>query len=170
WTECAELIDHIGWKWWAEQKPNLTQAKLEVVDIWHFYVSWMIKDEGPFSIIIEHFKRGDGTGTDVLGNAENLARCAASYYLMASGQSLVWLTESMEMSFEDVYLLYIGKNILNEFRQKHGYKEGKYSKVWFDGREDNEHLMDAVEGYDDAFDFKKFVEGILTSGYLNKYE
>jgi hypothetical protein len=30
----------------------------------------------------------------------------------------------------------MGKNILNQFRQDHGYKEGIYIKVW-NGEEDN---------------------------------
>ena len=24
WTECAELMDHIGWKWWKKQEMNRT--------------------------------------------------------------------------------------------------------------------------------------------------
>jgi hypothetical protein len=35
-----------------------------------------------------------------------------------------------------LYRLYVGKNILNQFRQDHGYKEGTYIKVW-NGEEDN---------------------------------
>ena len=35
-----------------------------------------------------------------------------------------------------LYRLYVGKNILNQFRQDHGYKEGNYIKVW-NGEEDN---------------------------------
>jgi len=34
---------------------------------------------------------------------------------------------------------YKAKKILNEFRQKHGYKEGKYIKIWGD-KEDNHEL------------------------------
>jgi hypothetical protein len=35
-----------------------------------------------------------------------------------------------------LYRLYVGKNILNQFRQDHGYKEGSYIKIW-NGVEDN---------------------------------
>lgn len=34
---------------------------------------------------------------------------------------------------------YLGKNVLNRFRQENGYKEGSYIKMW-DGIEDNVHL------------------------------
>ncbi len=40
------------------------------------------------------------------------------------------------VNLDVLYSLYIGKNILNRFRQDHGYKEGTYIKVW-NGDEDN---------------------------------
>ena len=39
WTECAEMLDHYGWKWWKHQKPDLEQVQLELVDIMHFAMS-----------------------------------------------------------------------------------------------------------------------------------
>jgi len=43
WVECAELLDHFGWKWWKHQQPDLDQVKLEVVDIWHFGLSDLMR-------------------------------------------------------------------------------------------------------------------------------
>ena len=43
WVECAELLDHFGWKWWKKQDPDLDQVKLEIVDIWHFGLSDLIR-------------------------------------------------------------------------------------------------------------------------------
>lgn len=43
------------------------------------------------------------------------------------------------MNWLEWFKQYTGKNVLNVFRQDHGYKAGTYIKVW-DGREDNEHL------------------------------
>jgi hypothetical protein len=40
------------------------------------------------------------------------------------------------LNLDSLYQLYIGKNILNQFRQDHGYKDGSYVKVW-NGKEDN---------------------------------
>ncbi|MFT5420448.1 MAG: hypothetical protein ACI9D5_001192, partial [Candidatus Endobugula sp.] len=31
WIECAELMDHYGWKWWKQQIPDSEQVKLELV-------------------------------------------------------------------------------------------------------------------------------------------
>ncbi len=46
-------------------------------------------------------------------------------------------------TMEDVYLLYIGKNCLNQFRQDYGYKDGSYIKVW-DGKEDNVFMQSVL--------------------------
>ncbi len=42
WVECAELLDHYGWKWWKKQTPDVDQIALELVDIWHFGLSLML--------------------------------------------------------------------------------------------------------------------------------
>ena len=44
WVECAELLDHFGWKWWKRQAPDLGQVKLELVDIWHFGLSQLMQE------------------------------------------------------------------------------------------------------------------------------
>src|SRR4030095_14802791 len=44
WVECAELLDHYGWKWWKHQHTDLEQVKLEIVDIWHFGLSQLIRE------------------------------------------------------------------------------------------------------------------------------
>lgn len=40
------------------------------------------------------------------------------------------------ISYNTLYKKYIGKNVLNQFRQDNGYLEGSYIKVW-NGEEDN---------------------------------
>ena len=47
------------------------------------------------------------------------------------------------MDFDDLHRQYVRKNVLNFFRQDHGYKEGSYIKLW-EGREDNEHLVEIL--------------------------
>ena len=39
WVECAELLDHYGWKWWKAQTPDMAQLRMELIDIWHFLMS-----------------------------------------------------------------------------------------------------------------------------------
>ena len=45
WVECAEMLDHFGWKWWKKQEPDINQVKLELVDIWHFALSELIRSD-----------------------------------------------------------------------------------------------------------------------------
>jgi hypothetical protein len=60
----------------------------------------------------------------------------------------------IDMDFDQLYRLYVGKNVLNFFRQDHGYKDGSYIKVW-SGLEDNEHLTELLNDLDsDRADFK----------------
>lgn len=47
------------------------------------------------------------------------------------------------LTIDDLYKKYIGKNVLNIFRQNHGYKSGEYIKIW-NGLEDNEHLTNII--------------------------
>jgi hypothetical protein len=47
------------------------------------------------------------------------------------------------MEWDDLYKQYVSKNVLNFFRQDHGYKEGSYQKIW-QGKEDNEHLVEVI--------------------------
>lgn len=50
-----------------------------------------------------------------------------------------------ELYFDYFVGLYFGKNALNKFRQDNGYKENTYIKHWFDGNEDNVHMMDVIK-------------------------
>ena len=39
WVECAEMLDHFGWKWWKKQTEfNREEAREELADIWHFLI------------------------------------------------------------------------------------------------------------------------------------
>ena len=50
----------------------------------------------------------------------------------------------LPMPYDELFDMYIGKNVLNRLRQNHGYQSGEYVKVW-NGREDNEHLVELLE-------------------------
>lgn len=48
-----------------------------------------------------------------------------------------------------MYELYLGKNVLNSFRQDNGYKEGTYQKEW-NGVEDNVHMLEVLRTQENA--------------------
>ena len=69
------------------------------------------------------------------------------------------------LDFDGLYTAYVGKNVLNFFRQDHGYKEGTYIKNW-SGREDNEHLVELIDSLDkSAEDFAGLVYSALEKRY-----
>lgn len=70
-----------------------------------------------------------------------------------------------EMTWDELYRQYIGKNVLNFFRQDYGYKAGTYQKLWA-GREDNEHLVEILATEDAALpDFRERVYSGLEARY-----
>ena len=150
WVECAELLDHYGWKWWKRQQPDLDQVKLEIVDIWHFGLSELI--------------RARQSGADVAARLQAaLARPApadfrAAVEALAAAclntrrfdlDAFAGVLRALPLGFQELYELYVAKNVLNTFRQQHGYRDGTYRKVW-NGREDNEHLVELTRGMDTA--------------------
>ena len=58
------------------------------------------------------------------------------------------------VNLDILFEVYIGKNVLNKFRQDNGYKEGTYKKSW-NGVEDNvalgEILNSGICGVDEIY-------------------
>jgi len=53
------------------------------------------------------------------------------------------------------------KNVLNTFRQNHGYKEGRYNKMWA-GKEDNLHLYEVYNGFAGDIDAVALYDALST--------
>ena len=150
WVECAELLDHYGWKWWKKQTPDVEQVTLELIDIWHFGLSILLQSGSKPELIaaqIQHALVIETTEADFRLDLEKFAAATLAdrqFHIDLFGK----LMAGVNLSFDDLYRGYVGKNVLNFFRQDHGYKDGSYRKHWFDGREDNEHLVEAVQALD----------------------
>jgi dimeric dUTPase (all-alpha-NTP-PPase superfamily) len=148
WIESAELMDHYGWKWWKHQKPDVEQVKLELIDIWHFGLSILLVNKISIEAITEQVT--DALKVEADGDFKIALESFTAHTLSEKDFSVslfVTLLKGMDMTFEDLYSGYVGKNVLNFFRQDHGYQEGTYKKIW-DGREDNEHLVALVAELD----------------------
>lgn len=150
WIECGELIDHYGFKWWKKQVPDMEQVRLEAVDIWHFGMSALfVEGKGVEQIAAEIAKELEAHSPSRL-DVREATEALALNCLQTRGfsPSLFWdLLLAAGMSFDDLYRSYVGKNVLNFFRQDHGYKEGTYVKNWA-GKEDNEHLVELLASLD----------------------
>ena len=141
WMECAELIDHFGWKWWKQQTTDMNQVYLEIVDIWHFGLSHVmvldVDQDEIVTLMVEGLR--SGTPPDLIESVEVLASHAldGEFNLHAFAR----LLNCAEMSLDLLYAFYLGKNALNIFRQLNGYKEGSYLKYWSNNKEDNHFLV-----------------------------
>ena len=161
-VESAEALEHYGWKWWKKQTIDLPQVQMELVDILHFYLSHTIVQAGgkqadaarllmedlatPASVTLD----GKAYALDALPVPElleligGLAVCGRASY-----KALEQTMTACEMGWNDAYTQYVSKNVLNIFRQQHGYKEGTYIKIW-NGEEDNVVLARLLTQLDPA--------------------
>ena len=159
--ESVEGIEHHGWKWWKAQHKDLPQLQMELVDIWHFALSAIIIQfeghiEQSAQTIADQLTSKDCTVNfdgqtydfsqlDVLDNLQLMTGlCAAKRFDVPLFMHIV---EQAQMDANELYRQYVGKNVLNFFRQDNGYKIGSYQKVWH-GREDNEHLVEVLDSLD----------------------
>lgn len=164
WVECAELLDHYGWKWWKHQGCDLDQARLEIVDIWHFALSDLLRADVSLDVIADELAE-PGAELPFAHAVEQIASStlANQAVTMAHFRDLM---ASLPMSERELFDLYVGKNVLNNFRQANGYKDGSYRKLW-DGREDNDHLIEALGVLDCA---PEAVPELLFTELTRRYE
>jgi len=166
--ECAELIESYPWKHWKNiaAKPDYANIKIEAVDTWHFIMSQGLEDYKMKNL-------GDietlATNIHAIANfqkfATHIAPSTKNYYeqieVVETLIKTLFCEESTEklikifidvaiesgLNLDTLYTLYVGKNILNKFRQDHGYKEGTYIKLWH-GEEDNVVMQRILEEND----------------------
>ncbi len=165
WLEAAELVESYPWKHWKSiyADPDYDNIKIETVDIWHFVMSEALR------IFAVEGRGGIGDLAEAMTSTEAYRRFALErtpehtdpYAEIAQVEALVgmvfgsasveeWTAQFYRVAWQSgltpdaLYRLYIGKNILNRFRQDHGYKEGTYRKMW-QGEEDNVVMQRALE-------------------------
>jgi hypothetical protein len=162
--EVAELIDSYPWKHWKniDSTPDYENIKIEIVDIWHFVMSealkvYKIENRGDIEKLVndienlEEFKNFLKNSPQKIDNfykeieiIENLTKSIFCNKDILEIISKFFNMAQIALSYKELYKLYIGKNILNRFRQNHGYKSGDYMKVW-SGREDNVVLQEILD-------------------------
>lgn len=139
WMEAAEAVDSTPWKWWKKGETDMANLEVELVDIWHFIMSYLmesnidIKNTSNYSYLFE-----DGRidlDIDVAEVLEDISLLALEKNRdFGIDQSLIpmflYAWKSIGRSVEDLYKSYIIKNCLNKFRQDNGYKTGTYIKLW----------------------------------------
>jgi len=156
--ECAEMVDSFTWKHWKDlsAEADWDNLQIEVIDVWHFIMS----------LAIENYSQNMRGGVEDLGieiaQQDSFSKIDTQNNIFASQDVVISKVEDLMLhslsketlnlealisdffdlvlmsglDLESLYKLYVGKNILNQFRQDNGYKDGSYIKVWA-GEEDN---------------------------------
>ncbi len=156
--EAAELVESYPWKHWKniDASPDYANIKIEIVDIWHFIMSealriYKVENRGSIENISTAISAMEGfeeftqsQKSKKLDNYEEIALVEDMIRILFCDKenidalliSFLTMSSKLNLKLPELYELYIGKNILNKFRQEHGYKEGSYIKVW-NAEEDN---------------------------------
>ena len=155
--EAAELVDSYPWKHWKniDASPDYANVKIEIVDIWHFVMSealrlYKVKKLGSISDIANTITNMQGFSEflqiqteeqlDPYKEIELVEEMIKTLFCNSDINDLILsflnMSSKLNLKLPELYELYIGKNILNKFRQNHGYKDGSYIKEW-NGKEDN---------------------------------
>lgn len=151
-VEVAELIDCLGYKWWKHQEIDEANARVEIVDIWHFVMSYVLREDvlDPANID-QHIDKFSAISDELyIPPYEPVSNWAPVMYYarrlvreVESKDSVVGVLEkyfnllaSASMTIDSLYSRYIIKNALNKVRMMNGYQDGTYIKDW-NGMEDN---------------------------------
>tara|TARA_R110000824_G_scaffold52692_5_gene146351 strand:- start:31124 stop:31777 length:654 start_codon:yes stop_codon:yes gene_type:complete len=180
-VEGAEAMEHHGWKWWKKQECDLQQLQMELVDIWHFTLSHILLEvhgdqklatKRLLTLLADDSTLVFDNKTYNINKLDLISKVELEIGLAAARRISIPLFESLltdcKMDWKELYCQYVGKNVLNFFRQDNGYKEGTYKKSW-DGREDNEHLVEVMTQIDSEHpEFQQILYQSLKDRYAGR--
>lgn len=180
-VEAGELIESLGYKWWKDGEVDITNAKIEAIDMLHFILSSynLYEDNNTleFNLLVEEWDRINDTKRtlDTSVDSRDLEytyECVLDLLTIKEFRNYVDLVNSLGMTKDEVFKLYLGKNVLNSFRANNGYKDNTYIKIWnSETKEEDNHIMYAIIqclelGDIDSVDiFKRNVYNTLESYY-----
>jgi len=165
--ELAELVDTLHWKWWknyGNQTVDEENIKIEIVDLFHFALSFIIQnEEDPLTFTYEMLSAYDDFSIETNGDVNDLDKARLIWLLQQENchplSTILVLMKLFNMSKEDLIKLYILKNALNKLRYDIGYG-GEYKKIW-NGIEDNKYLFklldENIASFDDAYEKLKSI-------------
>ena len=139
--EVAEAIDSFNWKHWKSinTEPDWANIRVELVDIWHFIMSESIrfKDESYANKYLKLKPQGDFNVEVLINTLEKMLSLSVASNIDPKIINIRDITDlfftaisQVDMGIEELYKRYVVKNQLNSFRQRHGYKDGSYIKLW----------------------------------------
>lgn len=145
--EIIEMCEHLTLisTWKHQEKPDMKQAFMELVDIFAFAMSNLNSyGEVDFELnnnefyVVDDYTFVEQKLRELINGFTEIGSVKPFYRIRDIANSV------FKVDIEKVYYYYMGKQELTKFRQKNGYKTGDYQKVWA-GMEDNEHLTAMLE-------------------------
>jgi len=168
-TGATEAFNHTNWEWWKNEgkAPDVDKIKLELVGVWHFILCELMMHPEPNGATyfqwVDHIIKAVAEGKpegfiptpeEFKESLRNLVRASldpeTDSRIQAILVTFIIAIDVIGMSWNELFKLYVGKNTLNKFRQKNGYKTDtkQYKKVWAakaPGVEDNDYLTEILQ-------------------------
>jgi hypothetical protein len=159
--ESVELLGSTSWYWWKSTEYDLENIYVELVDLMAFSLSYHIERTSKKEVpdLVEYMVDRAVVAEKMFNpnkpdkkKISDLRDATLEFMADATKNKYLSLTKllamiMMTMAFEDFYKLFIGKAMLNLFRQHNGYKAGEYKKMW-GGVEDNAFMEKIVSESD----------------------
>jgi len=165
--ELAELVDTLHWKWWKDysnQTLDEENIKIEIVDLFHFALSFIIQNEkDPVKFVHDMLSVYEDITIEAKGEIDDLDKARVIWRMQQENYHplliILVLMKLFNMPEQDLIKLYILKNALNKLRYDIGYG-GEYKKIW-NGIEDNKYLFklldENIASFDDAYEKLKSI-------------
>lgn len=116
------------WCWWKKTQPQVDEEKVlgELVDIWHFVLSWQNNHNGGEEGLLtddELMEKVDDNRWSIeeYGKGIVIKLADLSYSSFHKVEPLIAITEYLGFTIEQVYEAYCRKNKINYQRLKEGY-------------------------------------------------
>lgn len=153
-VEVAEAIDSTDWKWWKHTETDVTNLRVEAVDLLHFLISKALDNDHDADHVVfrcsqlAQQKRSQKSAVEWL---KAIATNTLNNDVDNALDALLGLFGWLDMDVDAIYQAYITKNLLNHYRQERGYKDpnGGYLKL-INGDEDNVVFASLVKQHADA--------------------
>lgn len=153
------------WCWWSKSTPNahdLLNMRVEIVDALHFILSDILlayngsipnaaNDCGVILNMVQKTIETFDNDFDQVMYVKSVIKRLFKY----AGQEDSYRTKATDalrdlymlaihacgLGFREIGSMYFAKSVLNRFRQEHGYREKKYTKIWKDGGIEDNHVL-----------------------------
>ena len=128
--EVGELTHELkgNWCWWKKTQPQVDDEKVlgELVDIWHFVLSWQNNFNGGEEGLLTDdvlMKNVDNNRWEIEEHGSGIVVKLAdlSCFPLWKVEPLIAITEHLGFTVEQVYSAYCKKNKINYQRLKEGY-------------------------------------------------